>query len=78
LANVARHAGASLVKVQVLIDAEQRLVLDVIDDGRGFTEPTRLSGLEHMRRRAARHGGQLVFATPPGGGTHLCWSVKLN
>jgi signal transduction histidine kinase len=77
LSNVARHAGASSVKVRVAVVGE-RLVLNVIDDGRGFGEPARASGLEHMRRRAARHGGELVLTTPAEGGTHLCWSVALG
>jgi signal transduction histidine kinase len=76
LSNVARHAGASTVQVHVAV-SDGRLVLDVIDNGRGFGEPTRSSGLQHMRRRAARHGGELVLTGAPGGGTHLCWSVVL-
>lgn len=76
LSNVARHAGASTVQVRMAV-ADGRLVLDVVDNGRGFKDPPRLSGLEHMRRRAARHGGELVLTTPAGGGTHLSWSVPL-
>ncbi|MDT4941124.1 MAG: hypothetical protein QOJ34_1213 [Pseudonocardiales bacterium] len=77
VSNVARHAGASSVRIEVRAEGG-RLVLDVIDDGRGFGEPARTSGLEHMRRRAARHGGELVIATAAGGGTHLCWTVPLS
>lgn len=77
LSNVARHAGATSVQVAVAV-SEGRLVLDVIDDGCGVTAPTRDSGLEHMRRRAARHGGELTLSTPPGGGTHLRWDAELN
>jgi signal transduction histidine kinase len=76
LSNVARHAGASSVQIQVTV-ADERLTLDVIDDGRGFAEPTRLSGLQHMRRRAMRHGGELSLTAAAAGGTHLCWSVPL-
>jgi signal transduction histidine kinase len=76
LSNVARHAGATSVQVQVGVDAG-RLTLDVIDDGCGVGEPVRRSGLENMRRRAIRHAGELVLSTPPDGGTHLRWDVAL-
>jgi signal transduction histidine kinase len=77
LSNVARHAGATSVQIQVAA-ADGRLVLTVIDDGTGFTEPTRTSGIGHMRRRAARHDGELLLTAPASGGTHLCWDVALR
>jgi signal transduction histidine kinase len=77
LSNVARHAGASSVRVRVAVSGE-RLALDVIDNGRGLGASERISGLAHMRRRAARHGGELSFAEPAGGGTHLRWDVPLG
>jgi signal transduction histidine kinase len=77
LSNVARHAEATSVQVNVAV-AERRLMLEVIDDGRGIGEPVRTSGVAHMRRRAARHDGELALTSPPGGGTHLCWHVALG
>jgi signal transduction histidine kinase len=77
LSNVARHAGASSVRVTVTA-ADDQLVLDVIDDGRGMASASRTSGLEHIRRRASRHGGELILSAPDGGGTHLCWMAKLD
>jgi signal transduction histidine kinase len=77
LSNVARHAAATSVQVRVAVAAD-RLMLVVVDDGRGIGDPVRSSGIEHMRRRAARHDGQLVLTSPPGGGTHLCWTVALE
>ena len=77
LSNVARHAGASSVRVQVAA-SDDRLVLDVIDNGRGVVAPFRNSGLENMRRRAARHGGALTLSAPAGGGTQLRWDVQLE
>ena len=77
LSNVARHANASSVQVLVEVSGD-RLVLHVIDDGRGVGEPERASGLEHMRRRAARHGGELVLRCGATHGTHLRWDVELD
>jgi signal transduction histidine kinase len=53
-------------------------VLDVIDDGRGFGAPARVSGVVNLHRRAARHHGELKFSTPSGGGTHLSWNVDVS
>lgn len=77
LSNVARHAGASAVKINVAV-RERRLVLDVIDDGRGIGTPIRASGLANMRRRAARHDGDVRFTAPIGGGTHVSWRARLG
>jgi signal transduction histidine kinase len=76
LSNVARHAGASKVRVRVAVK-DGRLVLEVIDNGSGMGTPTRASGVANMRRRAARHDGRLRYSTVPGGGTHLTWDVPV-
>jgi signal transduction histidine kinase len=77
LSNVARHAAASSVQIRIGV-AGHRLVLDVIDNGRGFGVPARVSGVLNLRRRAARHHGKLTFSTPSGGGTHLSWAVDVG
>jgi signal transduction histidine kinase len=77
LSNVARHAAAGTVEVRVTV-ADDRLVLDVVDDGRGLGDPARRSGLNNMARRAQRHGGQLRLSTPEGGGTRVTWDVPLR
>jgi signal transduction histidine kinase len=77
LSNVARHAAASSVQIRVAVE-DDRVVLDVIDNGRGLGKPRRTSGLGNMRRRAERHGGELRFAVPRRGGTHLSWTVPLH
>ncbi len=76
LSNVAKHSAASSVQIRIGV-ADGRLVLDVIDNGRGMgAAAARSSGLVNMRRRAGRHSGELQFSTPPGGGTHLSWNVE--
>ena len=57
LSNVARHAGASSVDVTLAVGGD--VVVAVADDGRGFADDIRESGLGNMRERALKHGGTL-------------------
>jgi two-component system sensor histidine kinase UhpB len=72
LTNVARHSGARAAAVRVA-EANGRVVLDVHDDGRGFsTDGTaRGFGLVGMRERAALAGGTLRVDAAPGNGTRV-------
>jgi signal transduction histidine kinase len=74
LSNVARHARASSVEVQVTA-AAARLTLDVRDDGIGLQPGSRRSGLANLARRAEHHGGRMVLQSREPAGTWLCWSV---
>jgi len=72
LTNVVRHAAASRVTVEVLVDGEVAVV--VTDDGRGMPAVTARSGLANLADRAERRGGRMeVTAGPPG--TAIRWSV---
>jgi signal transduction histidine kinase len=72
--NVARHARATIVDVQV--DCTDGLAVRVTDDGVGIPATrTRDSGLANLARRARDLDGQLVVAPAPEGGTVLCWTV---
>ncbi len=81
LSNVARHAGATRVEVEVVVD-DGELRLSVTDDGVGLgSAPASASGrgLHNLRNRAERHGGSLVVAgTPAGRGTVLRWCVPVT
>ena len=71
LTNVARHAGARKVSIQLVRDGAT-VELRVQDDGRGF-EPKdggRL-GLRGMRERAALLGGSVEVESQPGAGTMI-------
>jgi two-component system, NarL family, sensor histidine kinase UhpB len=70
LSNVARHAAATRVLVEVLPEAGGTLV-HLHDDGRGF-DPAHTGGglgLTGMRERAALTGGRLEVLARPGSGT---------
>jgi signal transduction histidine kinase len=75
LSNVARHAGASQVDIEV--SAGDDLVLLVRDDGRGFDATSVRSGygVRNMGERAHALGGHVDVGPAPGGGTIVEWKV---
>ncbi len=83
IANVAKHADASMVTVNIVVDGEA-VRLEVLDDGQGFDEselPERGytgHGLVNMRQRAESRGGTMEVASRPSGGTALVWSVPVT
>jgi signal transduction histidine kinase len=71
LANVQKHAGASTAHARVEAQHDQ-VVLEIRDNGRGFTpaaEPSGHFGLDSMRSRAAEIGGSIAITSAPGSGT---------
>jgi signal transduction histidine kinase len=70
LANAAKHAKASTVRVQV--DATSGVLrLVVRDDGVGGADPAHGSGLVGLRDRVEAIGGTFRVMSPRGEGTHL-------
>jgi signal transduction histidine kinase len=80
LSNVARHARATAVTVDVSVDANGHWVtLTVVDDGVGVPKsPPRRSGLANLIERADRWGGGCTVQPVPGGGTKLEWTATLR
>ena len=77
LANIGKHAYAHHVNVSLWV-ANDRVLLEINDDGRGFDlEKTRLTlghGLSNMQTRARNAGGDLEITSEPGAGaTVLVW-----
>ena len=70
LSNVARHAGASTVRVRAALEAGRALV-SVADDGDGYDPSATPSGLglTGMRERAVLAGGDVRVDAHPGAGT---------
>jgi two-component system, NarL family, sensor histidine kinase UhpB len=70
ITNVARHASASRVEIQLRRD-DAGVLLMVRDDGVGLTPPTNgpSHGIRGMRERAMLIGAQLTIDRPPNGGT---------
>ncbi len=74
LANVAKHAQANSVKVNVWTTSD-RVLMEVHDDGRGF-DPQKMQftlghGISNMQTRARNVGGDLEITTEPGKGTTI-------
>jgi signal transduction histidine kinase len=72
LANAAKHAKAGLVDVRLLA-SDQRVILEVTDDGLGFDlrkmSVTLGHGLSNMHFRAQKMGGDVEINSEPGSGT---------
>ncbi|MMZ66481.1 Sensor histidine kinase LiaS [compost metagenome] len=74
LTNVARHAGASQVRVRLQRSAKGLRLL-VRDNGCGASQPQRPGvGLHSMAERARSLGGELRILSRPGAG----WALDLN
>jgi signal transduction histidine kinase len=72
LTNVLRHADAERVSIE-LSRRDDRFVLDVEDDGRGFDPAARRdgAGITGMQERAALVNGTMAFDSEPDMGTHV-------
>ena len=79
LTNVAKHAGADRVWIEVAEDSGSLLVV-VRDDGRGFdmNDRGRGFGLLGIRERIALQGGSLAIVSSPGAGTEVRGRIPLH
>jgi DNA-binding NarL/FixJ family response regulator len=81
LTNVARHARASEVSVELKL-AGQNLILQVQDNGEGISDAKLMGGTSlgilGMRERMTLLGGQLLIRGIPAKGTTVTLSVPLN
>ena len=72
--NAAKHARSTEVVVQVTADADT-LSVAVSDNGVGVEQPTRRSGLDNLKRRAAKLGGTLTITRREPQGTQILWAI---
>ena len=70
LTNVARYSGATAARIEVKAEGD-RLLVSVVDDGRGGADPAAGSGLRGLADRLAAIGGELDVSSPIGAGTVL-------
>jgi signal transduction histidine kinase len=70
LTNAAKHADASVVRIDVEA-THDALRLSVSDDGGGGADPTRGSGLVGLKDRVQTLGGTITVQSPSGAGTSL-------
>jgi len=77
LTNTVRHAGATSATVR--IHADQELILEVADDGRGLAVDHPIGvGLRSMRERAEELGGTLTVSNPSEGGLRVCAQLPVG
>jgi signal transduction histidine kinase len=84
MSNVARHAQATAVLVQVGVEGDE-VVIDIEDDGKGFEPETagqregrRPWGLMGIRERAEILGGSARIDSAPGQGTRVAVRIPLR
>ncbi len=72
--NISRHARATQINVALHSDANDRLMMEIRDDGLGF-EPEHMPpgafGLEIMHERAQQIGATIAVTSRPGQGTQI-------
>jgi signal transduction histidine kinase len=77
LANVAKYAHATHVAIRIAADQE-RLRVEVADDGVGGARMSAGSGLRGLRDRVESLGGRFRVDSPPGNGTRLVAELPLG
>ena len=70
LTNIARHAGASRVDLE-LTGSRDGVVLHITDDGRGLAGSAEGAGIRGMRERALLIGAELTLGPAPTTGTEM-------
>lgn len=81
LTNVAKHSGASSVRVELGTArslGDDLLAVTVMDDGRGGAVVGGGSGLTGLQQRVASIDGQVHVHSPPGGGTTVAIILPLR
>jgi signal transduction histidine kinase len=77
VSNAVRHSGAAQVIVTLDV-GDNRVVVEVVDDGCGIDERGARSGLRNLEERARRRGGEASVERRPQWGTRLRWSAPLT
>ncbi len=76
LSNAARHGHASHAWANLTVGAD--VTLEITDDGDGYVDSNRESGLQNLRERAEELGGTFSITPRPGGGTTVCWTAPAH
>ena len=77
LSNVARHASATRVELELTVTGSE-VVLTVDDNGVGISAAGRRSGLVNLQKRAELLGGSLQHRPAASGGTRLEWRAPVG
>jgi len=79
LTNVARHSGASEVRIRIFLENRARLLVCIEDNGHGLPPVVRDSadGLINLRQRLSRIGGDCEITSGPNGGVIVRMSLPV-
>lgn len=82
ITNVIRHAEASVVKIQIVVE-DRLITASVEDNGKGFDPDVGFGksgswGLRGLRERAMTVGGRLSIESKPGKGTRVKFEIPLE
>jgi signal transduction histidine kinase len=77
LTNVAKHSGATEAKV-LIRRANDWLVVEVADNGKGGADPAGGTGLAGLADRLAALDGRLRISSPPGGPTWIRAEIPIG
>jgi signal transduction histidine kinase len=77
LANIGKHAEATSATVSVRA-VDERLLVEVSDDGRGGASLDGGSGVQGLLDRVGALGGTLMVDSPPGQGTRVVAEIPLT
>jgi signal transduction histidine kinase len=77
LTNAAKHADASMVHVDLIVE-NAAIRLWIRDDGKGAADPDHGSGLLNITDRVEALGGALQIMSPVGGGTSLLAEIPID
>jgi signal transduction histidine kinase len=78
LTNVAKHAQASVVHVELTAEDPTTVELAIQDDGVGGADPDRGSGLIGLADRVEAMGGTIRITSQPGAGTSLSVTLPIT
>lgn len=78
LANVAKYASASRVRMSLTVSPGGGVVVEIEDDGVGGADPAAGTGLRGLSDRVETLGGTLRVLSPAGGGTRLTAVIPLG
>ena len=79
LNNALKHAEANILSVNVTVKNEM-LVIQIQDNGKGFNASNNSdgNGLNNMKKRAERIGGEITIDSEVSKGTKIILTKKLN
>jgi signal transduction histidine kinase len=80
LNNVAKHSGATEVRIRISCEPERRLFVGIEDNGRGLPASVEsgADGLANLRQRMAQIGGRCEISNEPGDGVRVHLSLPLD